>query len=87
MPYRLDFVSSARREFLALPPAIQRRIDAHLVLLPEEPRPRGAKSLKGHAGLYRVRVGEYRVVYEIDDAARVVTVTRVRLRARAYRNL
>lgn len=52
-----------------------------------EPRPRGTKSLKGRDGLYRIRVGEYRVVYEIDDAARVVTVTRVRLRARAYRNL
>lgn len=87
MPYQLDFVSLARREFLALPPGIQRRIDAHLMLLPEDPRPRGTKSLKGHAGLYRIRVGEYRVVYEIDDAARVVTVTRVRLRARAYRNL
>ena len=87
MPYRLDFVSSARREFLALSPGIQRRIDAHLLMLPEEPRPRGAKGLKGHARLHRIRVGEYRVVYEIDDAARVVTVTRVRLRARAYRNL
>jgi mRNA interferase RelE/StbE len=87
LPYQLDFVSSARREFLALPPGIQRRIDAHLLKLPVDPRPRGTKSLKGHAGLYRIRVGEYRVVYEIDDAARVVTVTRVRLRARAYRNL
>ena len=57
------------------------------MLLPEDPRPRGTKSLKGHPGLYRIRVGEYRVVYEIDDAARVVTVTRVRLRAQAYRNL
>ena len=87
MPYRLEIVSSARREFLALPAGIQRRIDAHVLQLPEEPRPRGAKSLKGHAGLYRIWIGEYRVVYEIDDETRVVTVTRVRLRARAYRNL
>ena len=87
MPYRLDFVSYARREFLALSPEIQRRIDVHLSKLPDEPRPRGGKSLKGHKNLYRIRVGEYRVVYEIDDPARLVTVTRVRLRAQAYRNL
>ena len=43
--------------------------------------------MKGHKDLFRIRVGEYRVVYEIDDAARAVTVTRVRLRAQAYRNL
>ena len=43
--------------------------------------------MKGYQNLFRIRVGEYRVVYEIDDAARVVTVTRVRLRAKAYRNL
>lgn len=87
MPYRLDFVSSARREFLALSLDVRRRIDAQLVKLPDEPRPKGSKSLKGYQDLFRIRVGVYRVVYEIDDAARVVTVTRVRLRAKAYRNL
>ncbi len=58
-----------------------------MLKLADEPRPRGGKALKGHKDLFRIRVGEYRVVYEIDDATRVVTVTRVRLRAQAYRNL
>lgn len=41
----------------------------------------------GHRGLFRIRVGEYRILYEIDDAAHVVTVTRVRPRRSAYRGL
>ena len=87
MAYRLELVSSARKEFLALPADVRKRIDTHLMLLPENPRPRGGKGLKGHKGLWRIRVGNYRVVYEIDDEARVLTVTRVRLRATAYRDL
>ena len=43
--------------------------------------------MRGHKGLFRIRVGGYRIVYEIDDAARVVTVTRVRPRPTAYRGL
>ncbi len=43
--------------------------------------------MRGHPGLYRVRVGDYRILFEIDDAARVVTVTRVRPRPTAYRGL
>jgi mRNA interferase RelE/StbE len=43
--------------------------------------------MAGHKGLFRIRVGDYRILYEIDDAAHVVTVTRVRPRGSAYRGL
>lgn len=43
--------------------------------------------MAGHKGLFRIRVGDYRILYEIDDVARVVTVTRVRQRGSAYRGL
>jgi len=43
--------------------------------------------MAGHEGLFRIRVGDYRILYEIDDAGQVVTVTRVRQRGSAYRGL
>ena len=55
--------------------------------LEENPRPHGVKAMAGHKGLFRIRVGDYRILYEIDDTARVVTVTRVRPRGAAYRGL
>lgn len=87
MSYRLEFVSSASREFLALPAAIRERIDKRLVALKENPRPAGVKALQGQEGLWRIRIGGYRVVYQIDDRQRLITVTRVRLRATVYRRL
>jgi mRNA interferase RelE/StbE len=87
LSYRLEFVSSASREFLALPAAIRERIDKRLVALKENPRPAGVKALQGQEGLWRIRIGGYRVVYQIDDRQRLITVTRVRLRATVYRRL
>jgi mRNA interferase RelE/StbE len=87
LSYRLEFVSSASREFLALPATIRERIDNRLIGLRENPRPSGVKALRGQEGLWRIRVGGYRVVYQIDDRLRLVTVTRVRPRATVYRGL
>jgi mRNA interferase RelE/StbE len=85
--YRLEFVSSAQREFLRLPLAVRKRLDPHVLGLEQNPRPHGVKAMAGHKGLFRVRVGDYRILYEIDDVDHVVTVTRVRLRGSAYRGL
>lgn len=87
MAYRLEFLSSAQREFLRLSLPVQRRLDPFLRGLEQNARPHGVKAMAGHRGLFRIRVGEYRILYEIDDAAHVVTVTRVRPRGSAYRGL
>lgn len=87
MAYRLEFLSSAQREFLRLPFPVQKRLDPYLSGLVQNPRPHGVKAMVGHKGLFRIRVGEYRILYEINDAAHVVTVTRVRPRGSAYRGL
>lgn len=87
MPYRLEFVSSAQREFLRLPLPVRQRVAPHVNGLEQNPRPHGVKAMAGHKGLYRIRVGDYRILYKIDDAAQVVTVTRVRPRGAAYRGL
>jgi len=53
--------------------------------LTKNPRPTGCRKLTGSDGDWRIRVGEYRVVYEIDDTAREVRVNRIRHRREVYR--
>jgi len=69
----------------ALPLDIARRVLSKIESLAQEPRPRGCKKLRGPSRLWRVRVGEYRIIYEIDDRQRVVDVVIVRHRREVYR--
>jgi len=85
MSYRLDIVPSAVRQLTALPRAAQVRLDRKLLALEKHPRPRGAVKLSGADDLYRVRVGDYRIIYRIDDRRRVVTVARIGHRRDVYR--
>ena len=83
--YRLVFTPSAERAFLALPADIRVRLDARLLLLQDQPRPAGVKLLAGVNGVYRLRVGDYRVLYEIRDAELRVLVLAVGHRREVYR--
>ena len=76
--YRIDLSRRAEKDLDRLPPRGAARVIAALRGLAAEPRPRGASKLVGVEG-YRVRVGVYRIIYEVDDAARVVTVGNFRL--------
>jgi mRNA interferase RelE/StbE len=67
-----------------LPANIVRRIAARIDSLENNSRPRGAVKLKGSVASFRIRVGQYRVLYTIDDESRIVQVTRVRHRKDAY---
>jgi mRNA interferase RelE/StbE len=83
--YEVEFVTSAAKEFRSLEDRIKRRVAVAIDALRENPRPRGVRKLRGHERLYRIRVGSYRVVYEIDDQARLIRVTRIRHRREVYR--
>jgi len=83
--YKVEFVTSAAKEFRSLEDKIKRRIAVVIDALCENPRPRGIHKLKGHERLYRIRVGLYRVIYEIDDQARLIRVTRIRHRREVYK--
>jgi len=83
--YEIGFAKSAAREFRSLPLEAKRRIAAAIDALRMTPRPPGVRKLTGHRHLYRIRVGAYRVVYEIDDRERSIFVTRVRHRREVYR--
>lgn len=83
--YRVIFTRSARRELENLPGAAADRIVVISESLATEPRPVGARKLRGAADLWRVRVGDYRVVYAINDGEQIVDVRVVRHRKDAYR--
>ena len=61
------------------------RVDAAILALADEPRPRGCRKMAGPGDFFRVRVGRFRVVYEVDDAGQLVTVSKVGHRREVYR--
>jgi mRNA interferase RelE/StbE len=85
--YRMDFTEAAAQELEALPRDIGIRVYARILTLGDQPRPRGSILLQGSRTLRRLRVGAYRVIYEVDDAQQIVTVARVRHRRDVYRGL
>jgi mRNA interferase RelE/StbE len=82
--YAVEFKTSARKELERLPAKLIQRIFPKIEGLATEPRPTGCKKLKGGDKEWRVRVGDYRVVYIIDDPKLLVTVTRIRNRSEVY---
>jgi mRNA interferase RelE/StbE len=82
--YHLEIKPSAAKELDALSDALFVRIDRKIMALAESPRPPGCKKLKGRKDQWRIRVGDYRVVYTIDNAKLLVEVTRVRHRSEVY---
>ena len=83
--YRIEFAPSARRAFLSLDKAAQKRLRPHIESLAGDPRPAGAKALTGRRGQLRLRVGDYRIVYVIEDDVLLVLVVRVGHRKDVYR--
>ena len=61
-----------------------KRIDRKILALADNPRPTGCKKLKGFKDQWRSRVGDWRVLYIIDDAAKLVTITRIAHRREVY---
>ncbi len=85
--YRLVVKPSVEKDLRSLPKESIARVFARIEELRTDPLPRGAIKLSGAERLYRVRVGDYRIVYELDADAEQVTVLYVRHRRDAYRRL
>jgi mRNA interferase RelE/StbE len=83
--YRVSLAPAAARQLRKLDPQARRRIQAAIELLADEPRPPAATRLVGGAGEWRVRTGDYRIVYEIDDGVLLVLVLAVGHRREIYR--
>lgn len=85
MAYSLRVKDSVEKDLRRLPAPVRARCLARFDALCDEPRPRAAVKLTGAERTYRLRVGRYRVVYQIDDREHSVTVMYVRHRGGAYR--
>jgi len=85
--YQLEIKRRAEKELSDLPPKIRRQVLRKILALEEQPRPYNSIPLEGEENAFRVRSGDYRVLYHIDEGARKVTVFRVRHRKEAYRGL
>jgi mRNA interferase RelE/StbE len=83
--YEVALTPAAARQLHRLDRHAQRRLQAVIDLLADEPRPPAAKQLVGGAGQWRVRTGDFRVVYEIQDARLLVLVVAVGHRREIYR--
>lgn len=84
MTYRIDLAPTAARQLRKLDHTARRRVQAAIELLSTEPRPSGAKKLVGGGGEWRVRTGDYRIVYEIHDGKLLVLVIAVGHRRDIY---
>jgi mRNA interferase RelE/StbE len=82
--YRLFLLPRAQKELARLPTDSYERIRAAIRALAEEPRPPGCRKLTGREG-WRIRIGDYRVLYEIEDTPKTVTVVQVGHRRDVYR--
>jgi len=82
--YRLEVKRSAAKEISDLTKAECQRVAAKIQLLASDPRPHGCEKLSG-AEKYRIRQGDYRILYEIDDSTKLVIIVKVGDRKEVYR--
>ena len=85
--YRIQIQRRPQRYMRRLPKPILRRIRTAIRSLSENPRPSGYEALSGFKDLYRIRVGDWRVIYAIEDDELVVLIVEVGPRGQVYRNL
>ena len=74
MSYRVIIPKAVQKQLNNLPQKIRSRLLVEIRLLGDNPRPDGVKKLKGYEDTYRIRVGNYRVIYEIEDREMIVLI-------------
>lgn len=85
MSYTVIIENKAQKDFLKLLPPYDNSVEKVINGLVNEPRPHGTKKLSSAADGYRVRAGDYRILYTIDDRKKIVTIYRIRHRREVYR--
>lgn len=86
MSYKVSFSKGASKQLKKLSPELQERIQARIDDLTIEPRPDGVKKLKGRENGYRIRVGDYRILYDVFDIVLLVSIIRVENRSGVYKD-
>jgi len=87
MAYRLAFTAAATRDLKHLPKDVQADVAAAIDALAGDPRPHGCEKIEGSDDIYRIRCGDYRVLYQIGDDDSTLLVIRVRHRREVYKHI
>jgi len=87
MTFDIRFKPSVEKDLRSLPKTIVRRVVQKVEALADDPLPVQSRKLRGTEQLYRVRVGDYRVVYQVDSRRKLVTIHHVRHRSEVYKGL
>jgi mRNA interferase RelE/StbE len=87
LPYAVEFLKTAEQELADLPKKNQRQIIKRIEGLRADPHPPGVKQLRGSEKLFRLRVGDYRIIYLIENARLVVLIVRIGDRKDVYGSL
>lgn len=85
MMYHVYITEKAFKQLSKLPKPIQKKISENIDALSDNPRPAQSKKLKGYDDLYRIRIADYRVVYEIVNQQVLITILRVAHRKDVYK--
>ena len=81
MPYRVDLAPAAQRDLRRLPREVQARLATPIQALAENPRPAGVRKLRGEEWAWRIRVGPYRVIYDIHDDRALAVILKIARRS------
>jgi mRNA interferase RelE/StbE len=84
MSYIIIIENKAQKDFLKLSPPFDTTVKKHIDALEKDPRPHGVKKLSGSDDSYRIRIGDYRILYSIDDRRKVISIFRIRHRREVY---
>ncbi len=85
MTYKIEFAKQAAKQFKALPRQEQQRLKTKIDNLETDPRPSGVVKLSGEKNLYRIRVGNYRIIYSIQDSRLLILIVKIGHRKDVYR--
>jgi mRNA interferase RelE/StbE len=85
MPYSIQFTTRALRDLTALDRPVQQRLRQHIDRLAQDPFPACAKKLHGQEPYYRIRVGDYRIIYEVEGQRLRIIVVKIGYRRDVYR--
>lgn len=83
--YRIEFLKTAKKELAKLPKQVQKRISAKIDALLLDPYPPDSKKLKNGDGRFRIRVGDYRIIYRLEDEKLVILVIKIDHRRDVYK--
>ena len=87
MSYTIYLTKAAAKDLATVPKKILKHIDNTLLSLADNPHPHGSIKLQGSHDLYRIRKGDFRIIYKIEDAVLIITVVRIGNRRDVYRDI